>query len=178
MLIRSYYMFLVFFISAIFFPSCLYKKFSKEMLAVPSNISLFLEMPQNKLVFENLSAMLYDSLWNHFDRVGYSLKATKKNCYSLKVTIKDVDSSYKFLSPDLLTYAVKAKVELLCQLFDQQGRLKAEKVFHCSSLVSRAKDYVQNSSFYDFEYKKLFERYASKIDYYFRPILLKDRETL
>ena len=32
---------------------------------------------------------------------------------------------------------------------------------------------VENSKFSDFEYKRLFEQYAPKIDYYFRPFLLK-----
>ena len=165
-----YFIFICF---VIIFPSCVYKKCSKEKFAVPSSVSLCLEMPQNKLVFENLSAMLYDSLWDHFDRVGYSLQGRKNSCYSLKVTIKNVDTSYKYLSPDLLTYAEKIRIELLCQLFDESNILRRQKTFLCSSLMPVAKDYVENSKFSDFEYRKLFERYAPKIDYYFRPFLLR-----
>lgn len=159
--------------SILFFPSCFQKKYSKTVFAEPSQVSLCLEMPQNKLVFENLSAMVYDALWNHFSRVGYRLVSEKEDCYTLKVMISDVDSSHnRFLSPDLLTYAVKVRVELLCQLFDKDNKLKAQKVFFCCSLVPRAKDYVENSNFEDFEYKKLFNRYAPKVDYYFRKFLL------
>jgi hypothetical protein len=146
---------------------------TEELFSASSQVSLSLEMPKNKLVFENLSAMVYDALWKHFKRVGYRLETDKNSSYSLRITIQNVDSAHKFLSPDLLTYAVKRRVDLLCQLFDENNKLQAQKVFLCSILIPRAKDYVENSNFYDFEYKKLFERYAPKIDYYFRPFLLK-----
>lgn len=148
-----------------------------------SKVSLFIEVPQNRLVFDNLSSVVYDALWNHFDRVGYDLvksstntsvaNTSVANTSALRVTIKKVDSPDKFLSPDLLVYAVKTRVELLCELFDAGDKLVAKKLFVMSCLISKAKDHVVNSNFYDYKYKKLFERYAPKIDHYFRPFLLK-----
>lgn len=150
--------------------SCSSKQYSRQRI---ESCNVFIEMPQNKLAFENLSTALYDALWEHFSRVGYQLCCSKGGAYTLRATIKDINSSQnKFLSPDLLTYASRIRVELLCQLLDHDDKIIATKTFICSSLIPKAKDYVANSGFEDFEYKKLFNRYAPKIDYYFRKFLL------
>lgn len=131
-------------------------------------------MPKNKLVFENVAPLVYDALWNHFHRVGFTMVDSKKEGYTLRVVIQDVDSSYKFLSPDLLTYAVKMKIELLCQLFDYNHVVKAKKLFTFATLISKPKRYVDNSAFTDFEYRCLLERQVHKIDHFFRPFFMKD----
>jgi len=138
-----------------------------------SFLPLHIEMPQNKLVFENFSALVYDSLWNHFDRVGYHLTKENGSGYTLKITIKDVGSAYKFLSPDLMMYNVRKEVKLLCELFDDHNHLKAKKLFSFSIMIPKSKDYVVNSSFSDFKFRRLFERYAHKVDQYLRPFLRK-----
>lgn len=160
-------------ISLLLFPSCFYQRSSTELFTASSSIRLCLEMPQNKFVFENMSSMVYDALWNHFERVGYKLIENREDCFVLKVTIADSSSVHKFVSADLLRYATKEQVTLLCELFDEDDVLLAKKTFICRAFVPRAKEYVENSSFSDFEYRRLFDRYAPKIDYYFRPYLLK-----
>ena len=157
----------------LFLPSCALRHCTNQVVALSDRkIPLCIEMPENKLVFENLSPIVYDALWNHFDRVGFTLVDGTCDCYVLKVTIKNVDSPYKFLSPDLLSYAVKMKIELLCQLFDKKQTMCAQKLFSFTTLVSKAKDHVVNSSFIDFEYRRLLEREIYKIDHYYRPFLL------
>jgi len=159
----------------LFFQSCALRHCTNQVVSLSNRkIPLFIEMPENKLVFENLSPIVYDSLWNHFDRVGFTLVDSPRDCYVLKVAIKDVDSPYKFLSPDLLSYAVKMKIELLCQLFNKDQTMCVQKVFSFTTLISKAEDHVVNSSFIDFEYRRLLEREIHKIDHYFRPFLLKD----
>ncbi|MBU1007527.1 hypothetical protein KKA53_00375 [Candidatus Dependentiae bacterium] len=166
-----------FILIAFFFPSCLHKSCSKELASLGGKeIRLCLEMPENKLVFENLSPIVYDALWCHFDRVGFKLVDTLGDCHVLKVTVKKNDSPYKFLSPDLLSYSVKMKIDLLCRLFDRNEKLCAQRLFSFTTLVSKAKDHVMNSGFIDFEYCRLFEREAYRIDQYFRPFLLKSVE--
>ncbi len=156
-------------------PSCGYKNYTRQEFTSARNISLAIDVPDNKLVFENLSSIVYSSVWSHFRRVGYKL-VDKKNCsYYLKILVKKLDSPYKFLSPDLLTYSIKMKVDLLCQLFDNKNILIAKKVFSLSTLIPKSKSYVENSKFSDFEYKRLFNKYAYKIDNYFRPYFLKLR---
>ena len=175
--------FLTLFLVACTFSSCVYQTARQKSFS-SRDISLFLEMPENKVVFENMSSLVYDCLWRHFDRVGYRLVDQSTASHSLHVTIKDVDSSYKFLSPDLLTYAVKMKIVLLCRLYDASeghrpasGRkpalkkIIARKEFTLSTLIPKAKEYVANSKFSEFEYRRLLEQQAYRIDQYFRPFL-------
>ena len=82
----------------LFFPACAYKKCSQEKFLPTETASLSIEMPENKLVFENLSALVYDAVWSHFDRVGYHLVDNRDARYSLQITVKDVRSVYNFLS--------------------------------------------------------------------------------
>jgi hypothetical protein len=131
------------------------------------NRSLNIEVPENKIVFENLSPLVYDVLWKHFSRVGFRLCDKKDAWYSLKVTIKNVATDYKFLSPDLLTYAIKMKVDLLCEWRGKDKKV-IRKMFSFRTLVPKAKDYVENSLFIHVEYRRLLEREVYKIDHYFR----------
>jgi hypothetical protein len=162
---------------ALFF-SCIPQTRSKKVLSIRNcSIPLYIEMPKNKVVFENISSMVYDALWSHFLRVGFLLVGKKNNCYSLKVTVKKVENDYKFLSPDLLSYATKVRIELFCQLLDYKDKTVAEKTFTFGTLVSKAKRHVENATFSDFEYRRLIERDAYKIDQYFRPLLVKKPRT-
>ena len=165
-------------ITLLLLPSCAYKRCSQEKFLPTHTAALSIEMPENKLVFENISALVYDSVWSHFDRVGYHLVDTRDARYSLQITVKDVSSVYKFLSPDLLTYAERIKIELFCRVVDEESQTEenkvvAKKLFLFSALFSKAKDHVENSVFSDFEYRRLFEQQAYKIDHYFRPFLRK-----
>lgn len=159
-------LFVLFFLLTLFLPSCLKRDYSHDLVN-PQDVLLSIEIPKNKLAFENLSSILYDSLWNHFNGVGYQL-SEKNEEFALVVEIKKIDSSYKFLSPDLLTYATKVRVSLFCKLVNKDGDEVAKKNFVYSKLIPRAKDYVENSGFSDFEYKKLFEWCAPKIERYFK----------
>lgn len=162
-----------------FFFSCIpQKSLTKQYNLGGKRVELALSMPDNKLVFENLSPMVYEVLWNHFERVGFTLVKGGGGCHTLKVKVVGIDSckgdgtSYKFLSPDLLTYATKVKIDLLCQLFDKNDHLCVQKVFSFSTLVSKAKEHVANSSFTDFEYRQMLEHEVYKIDHFFRPFLI------
>ena len=161
-------------ISIIFLSSCIPSKQAEYFSFCRWNHStskerrpLYIEMPENKIVFENLSPMVYDVLWRHFSRVGFRLCDKKDAWYYLKITIKNVETDYRFLSPDLLTYAIKMKIDLLCELRDREKNI-AKKMFSFRTLIPKAKDYVANSLFTHVEYRRLFEREAYKIDHYFR----------
>lgn len=128
-------------------------------------------MPQNKLVFDNISPLVYQALRNHYARVGYNLISSPTDAYILKTTIKDLKTSSKFLSPDVLTYAVTINLVLFCELFDTEGKSVARRTFPFATLISNPKDFVENSEFSDFEYRRLLERSVFKIDQYFRRFL-------
>ena len=156
-------------------PSCIPTKGSKKVFAMSGErVRLNIRMPKNKVVFENLSPIVYDALWQHFEHVGFSLAERKAGCYSLRVTIKNIDTDYKFLSPDLLSYATKIRIELLCELFDKEDKPCAKKLFVFRTLISKAENCVENSKFADFEYKRLLRREVHKIDQYFRPFIFKE----
>ena len=125
-------------------------------------------MPQNKLVFKNLSVLVYDALWDHFQGAGFRMTDGKQDSYLLRLTIKDENASYKFLSPDLLMYAVNMKLELHCQLFDRDRKLCAQKTFRFHTFLHKPKRYVEHSAFVDFEYRRLLRNGVHKIDQYFR----------
>lgn len=133
--------------------------------------SIFIEMPQNKLVFENLSSLVYESINSNFLRLGIKLTGDKKNSFYLRTLIENLDTDYKFLSPDLLTYTEKIRIDLNCQLFDSNDKLLNEKKFSFSTFISKPKDYSDNSSFLDFEYRKLLDRDSYRIARYFKKFL-------
>lgn len=160
------------FIFSLFFSSCS-KRFIGESTRAPSDSSIYIEMPDNKLVFENISSIIYEAISRHYNRVGYKISSTRKDSYVLKTLIKKIDSSHKFLSPDLLTYSTKMRVDLFCELLDEKNVSVAKKVFSFTTLLSKAKDYVANSKFTEFEYKRLFENNIYKIDHYFRKYFLE-----
>lgn len=171
----------VFILYILFLSSCIHRKYSCEIQSVSlssvslSKVSLFIEMVQNKMVFENLSPIIYDVLWNHFNRVGFLLATHKKESFSLRIIIKSIEPSYKFFSPDVLTYSMKMKIELFCQLFDLNEKLVAQKQFAFATLISKSKEYILNSKFFDFECQKLLERNVHKIDQYFRPFFVENK---
>jgi len=159
--------------STLFF-SCVHKKCSQESVTCAQRIPLSLEMPQNKLVFKNLSALVYDSLWDHFQGVGFRMTDGKQDSYLLRVTIKNEDASFKFLSPDLLMYAVNMKLELHCRLFDRDRKLCAQKTFRFHTFLHKPKRYVEHSAFVDFEYRRMLRSGVHKIDQYFRRYFTRD----
>jgi hypothetical protein len=133
-------------------------------------------MPSNKLVFDNLSPLLYTSLVHHCKRVGYTLVDSEKHGYTIALAVKMLTPVQKYVSPDVLLFHTRIKVELLCQIFNFSSSLIAQKTFYFSTLISKPINPILTSSFLDFEYKKLFERSVPKIEQYIRP-LVTDNES-
>ena len=125
-------------------------------------------MPENVLVFENISTIVYKGLWDHFNRAGYNLVDSEKEAFLLKLKIKKLEPVHKFISSEVLMYGLKIKLELFCQLFDNDGKLLAKETFSFFSVISKSKDPIINSSFFEFEYCRLIRRVAPKIEQYFR----------
>jgi len=131
---------------------------------------IYIEMPQNAQVFENISPILYDALITHFERVGFNVVDSSGNCPVLRTLIKKVEPEYKFFSPDLLTYAIKMGIYLECSIIKEDGTVYPvkPKAFHFFTLVSKPKKMIFLSAFLDFEWRRLFERSVPQIDYFFR----------
>jgi len=144
-----------------------YAAYVNETKRVP----IFITMPENSFVFENIAPVVYQEIAHHFIRVGYKLTNNKNHGYSLKITIKDLSPVQKYISPDMLLFHSKIKLELLCQLYNFAGKLVRQKTFCFSTLISKARNPILNSSFLEFEYKKLMMRSAPQVEQHFRPLL-------
>ncbi len=149
-------------------PGCGAKQQSPSSLRVHTTIPLFIEMPQNPLVFEDLSPLIYDELWSHYKRAGYVLAHDKKDSYCLRVTITHLDEIGKLVSPDVLTYGYKVKLSLACQLFDPHNDLLGAHTFRFYKWVYKPKSPILDPHYLHAYYRSLLAYSVPKIDYYFR----------
>lgn len=153
---------------------CIYRKSLITHANVKNcKINLFIQLPESKFVFDNLSPLVYEVITHRFARIGYYLVNERKDGYLLKITIKSLDPLAKFVSPDVILFHVRMKIILLCELFDFNHNLVATKTFQGTTLISKPSDPILKSDFFYFEYKKMLERMAPAIEHYFRPILMK-----
>ena len=172
MLTRTYHLFI--FLFCFFASSCGIKQgaknvFSPGHLAIP----LFVEIPQNDIVFENISLLIYDIFIAHFERVGYNIVTMPSEGYSLRIIIKSLEPVYKYVSPDIVLFNAMIKLELCCQLINFNKDIIAKKDFIFTTLISKPKDPILSSDFLDFSYTRLLKKAAPKIEQYFRSFLLK-----
>lgn len=154
-------------------PSCGYQKFSRNQVAKNVKQSVFIKMAENTLVFDNLSSVIYKSLYKTYQRLGYKILDDMNNSFILKTKIKSLEPIEKFISQDLLLYNVRLVIKIECKLFDLEDKLISEKNITSSSIVYYPKDPIQTSKFLDYEYKKLINRASLKIENYFRMYFLK-----
>ena len=166
---------LLYFVSILcLFSSCGYQKTSYNVVARDIKTLLFIQMPENVLVFENLSPLVYKSLWDYYKGLGYKLSNNRKDAFLLKLKINKLEPITKHVSPDILAYATKMKLELLCSLFDENGKLIMQKLFLFPFMVCKSQNPIENTGFLDFEYTKLMKyRVAPKVEQYFRSYLMK-----
>lgn len=130
-------------------------------------------MPKNPLVFENLSPILYKSLFMAYKRVGYNLSNKSENSFVIRTKIKKINPVEKFISQDLLLYNERIGVIVDVGLYNYQEKLIVQKNLNASKLISYPKDPIQSSKFLDYEYKKLMDRISIKIERYLRKYFLE-----
>lgn len=161
------------FLTLFFFSSCgKESKLISDLGIRKINIPIFIEMPRNALVFDNISPLLYQSLHSHMLRVGYILVNSSDKGYTLRTNIKSLDPVNKLVSPDIILFNYTVKIEIECYLLDFNQQIVAQNTFFLSSLISKPKNPILNSDFLDFEYKRLFERSSPRIERFFRTYLL------
>jgi len=158
----------------LFLSSCVRQSIvRKNSLVELNSTSVFIQMPSNLLVFENISPLVYKIFWDHFDRVGYNLSKMNNTDFVLKIEIKDLGSARKIVSPDILSYGYNVKFELVCSLCDKNDKLLKKETFNFSTVIFKPRNPILSSNFLDFGYKKLIGRAAFKVEQYFRPYFLK-----
>lgn len=160
--------------SILFLSGCFFKHTTFRKSLVQKQIApIFVQMPISNQVYENIAPLVYDSIVEHFELVGYKISCNQHDAYTFKITIKSLDPVQKYVSPDILLFHSTIRLELECQLLNYNKSIVASKVFYFYHLISKPKDPVTSSDFLDFEYRNLLKRAAPKIEQYFRPYLVE-----
>jgi len=165
-------------IALCFLTNCSKQSKKSDISLSNKEISLFIAMPKNSLVFDHISLLLYDELHQQCLRIGYNIIDRPSMGYTLNVMVKGLRPIQKFVSPDLLLFHNSISLELHCHLCNESNTTICQKTFFFSALLSKPKNPIMNSDFLDFEYKKLFKRTAPVIERYFRPYILKSVDKL
>ena len=163
-----------FYILFFFFSSCSRKPlFYKKSIDDLQKITLFIQMPTNKMVFNNISSIVYDGLYNQFDSVGFNLVSDSNVDFVFKTDVKIIGNDNKIISPDVLVYGFRIKLVIVCELYFQQRLIKKKKFFFYR-LLYKPIDPALIDTFLDFEYKWLIQKASVKIDQYFRPYFFRN----
>ncbi len=157
---------------SIFSTSCV-RQFPGDLQKIKNDRALFIAMPQSSFAFENIGPNVYTALVEQFRRMGYFLvNSVDLSEYSLTTIITDLSPRRRYISPDVLLFNYSLKLDITCFLKDEAGKLIKEKQFTFSTLISKAKSPILNSSFFECDSLKLFSFAAPQIELYFRPYLL------
>ncbi len=156
----------------VFFPFCSRRE-TRRVSVDLKEFPLFIEMPQNVTVFDNLGPVLYVAFQNHFERVGFVLHTCKEGNNYLKSKIENLRHDSKFISLDIVPYVFKVNISVKCWLFDSSNVLIEEKSFEFFKWVHRPEDALLNSDFLNFQYRELLQNSVPKIDQYFRKFILQ-----
>lgn len=157
-----------------FVPSCQVKRGGSTFgFGQKITIPIFIDFPNSNSVFENISGLIYESLVDHYRRIGYRVVDRQGTAYSMRVTIKSLDPIQKYVSPDILLFHSTIRLELFCQLLNFNNDEVMSKSFYFTRLVSKPNNPSFNSDFLAYEYKKLMWSASPKIEQYFRKFLLK-----
>jgi hypothetical protein len=157
----------------LFLMSCAKKNYFSDFAIKNERIPIFIEMPSNPLVFDNISPLIYQALHHHYLRVGYTIVDKPSDGYSLRIKAKSLEPTNKLVSQDIVLMHYTIKMELECSLLNFNQEVVVKKTFFFSSLISKSKNPILNSDFLDFEYKRLLERSAPRIERFFRSHLLQ-----
>lgn len=153
-------------------PACGHQKGSYSTTALKKKkIPLYIPMPHNPLAFDDISSLIYTSMYEHCDRIGYTMVDSNKHGYSLVIRIKGLEPQQKLVSPDIVLMHAYMNLDLECQLKNFNQEIVAEKRFSFSTLVSKPQNPALVSDYKDFAYRKLFARSAPKIERFFRSFL-------
>lgn len=135
-------------------------------------VPIFISVPINNQVYENIAPIVYDAFIEYFELVGYRVSSNPSNAYTLNVTIKSLDPVQKYVSPDILLFNSTIKIELECQLLNFNKAVVTTNSFYFSHLIPKPRNPVTNSDFLDFEYKRMLKSAIPKIEQKIRPYLL------
>ena len=156
-------------IALLLFSSCAARRlqFGRNLKSV--NIPLFIEMPQNVVVFDDLSGFLYEALWSRCKSVGYPLKLyNQQGSFRLVTKIVDMDRESQLLSFDVVVHGFRVRLTVYCELYTSDGTLIDSTTFRFYDWFSRSKSPLLYGYYYREQYRALFSRWVGQIDYFIR----------
>ena len=133
-----------------------------------ASLPLYIAMPENNLVFENLSPLAYQAFWDHFQQRGYQMRTSPHNAYELRTKITNRNDEAKLLSLDILTYGYRIRLDLEVELRAASGELLGDEVLISFEWVLPPADPVLNRRYLYEHYKRLFIRIAPRIEHLIR----------
>lgn len=163
-------------ISLIFLPCCIFKHSTHQNLSVHNQaVPIFISIPVNNKVYENIAPLVYDIFVEYFELVGYQIFSKSSNAYSINITIKSLDPVQKYVSPDILLFNSNIKMELECELLNFNKDVVTKSSFYFYHLLPKPKNTEVSSDFLDFEYKRMLKNAMPRIEQKLRPYLLGKR---
>ncbi|KKQ10792.1 MAG: hypothetical protein WCS92_02325 [Candidatus Babeliales bacterium] len=160
--------------SILFLSACVFKHTTSRNFSVQKQtVHVFVQMPTSNQVYANIAPLVYDSIVEYFELVGYKISCKQSDAYTFNIIVKSLDPLQKYVSPDILLFHSTIRLELECQLLNFNQSIVASKIFYFYHLISKPKNPVTNSDFLDFEYRKLLRKAMPKIEQYFRPYLVE-----
>lgn len=172
---RQKVLFLKIFLSfapVLFFSSCAYQDNQQKGLVKPCT-PLFIAMPKNREIFDNIGPSLYEALYKRFSLNGYKLVGSPGKGYQLIVSIERWEPVHKLVSPDVVLFHEERILEISYQVRDFTDKVVLEKKRICTLLLSKPENPILNTDFVHFELERLLVRIARDIELYIRPFFIK-----
>lgn len=140
----------------------------------PTDVDIFLAIPSNKSVFDNIRTLLYEATHQHLLHAGFSLVDSAEHGYTIQIQLKRLDPLDKLISPDIVLLNYTAQLDFTLQIQTSAKRVIHTHDFSCSALISRPRNPILNSDFTYEAYRVLAARAARMVQQY----LLRHHRTI
>ena len=140
----------------------------------PPDVDIFLAIPGNKSVFENIRSELYQTTHQHLLHAGFSLVDNPSDGYTLQLHLKRLDPLDKLISPDIVLVNYTAQLDFTLQIQTPGKQVIHSHDFSCATLISRPRNPILNSDFTYEAYRVLASRAARMVQHY----LLRHHRTI
>lgn len=134
---------------------------------------LFIAMPENTGIFDNIGPSLYEAVHNRCASAGYTLVAAPEDGYRMALIIKRWEPVHKLVSPDVVLLHEQRILEVVCQVRNFADDVVYEKNHAFTLLISKPKNPILNTDFVHFELERLLVRAARDIEYAMRTFFMK-----
>lgn len=158
--------------------ACSLRRIRYHIDPLPRETRLFIALPDNPVVFENISPLLYAALYDYFSRAGYTMVHRPERAYALSVVIRNFDSIGKLISPDVQPYGFAATLTFVVILHDPAGEVCMNMTCVVRKWVYKPRNPLFLRDYLAFQYRTLCDLAPIKIDAGMRAVLVSTKDTL